>query len=145
MKTQSNIEQCNFGTYLKKWGNSFSIRIPKILIDKLNLIEDEKVKVSISRPERLPLSEKQINNTIKKLKKINAFNRYNEIEIRIFLYAMDSIIWQRILKKKNENGISKKEITKSFGTKFIKGYLEFVRLLENNQLKADGFFSIIEQ
>lgn len=74
-----------------KWGNSLSIRIPKIFSSELNLNEDSRVEIK-TEENRIIISPFPAtkNNLQEMLSKIDEFNIHSEVETGI---AQGKEIW----------------------------------------------------
>jgi len=59
-------------TKLKKWGNSYGIRIPKEIVDKMEIEEDSEIDLQVSAKGLIvkPLKTKKQKNTKYSLKKL---------------------------------------------------------------------------
>lgn len=67
-------------TKIKKWGNSFGIRLPKTIIEGLNLSENTELEI-LPTKEGIELKAKTKKQTLKDLcDQINSENRHSEIE-----------------------------------------------------------------
>lgn len=65
--------------YIRKWGNSFGVRIPLLLLSQLNIQPDEQVEISIEAGKIIlkPIHEKRY--TLEELiDKINPSNIHEE-------------------------------------------------------------------
>jgi hypothetical protein len=132
---KEKTEKVAFSNFVIKQGNSFSVRIPKMAIDMLNLEEGEKVKVILSKSRGYLLSGEQITDVIKKCKKIRDFDKFSDEKLMVFLLIANSIInkraTQKIDKIKSEKELEK-DLIKQFGREFVKDYKLFMKILEKN-------------
>ncbi len=62
---------------IKKWGNSLGIRIPKRILDMLNLSEYKKVEIKVVGGNIVILPKKSLDEL---LSKIEEKNRHKEID-----------------------------------------------------------------
>jgi antitoxin MazE len=67
-------------TRIFKWGNSFAVRIPKLLVEQAKLKEGESLEIEVSSEGRLELRRVSKTPTLAKLiSQITPENRYNEV------------------------------------------------------------------
>ena len=129
------VEKIAFSNFVIKQGNSFSVRIPKMAIDVLNLKEGEKVKVILSKPKEYAFSDKQIKDIIKKCRKIKDFDAFGNEKLMVFLIIANSIVNKRATQKSSEIKSEKeleKDLNKQFVEGFVKDYKYLMKKLENN-------------
>ena len=65
---------------IQKWGNSLGVRIPKAVIEKLNLTENSEVEVGHKNGAIIIFPVKQKYDLENMLKKITKNNRHKESE-----------------------------------------------------------------
>ncbi len=163
-------EKVNFGNPVIKQGNSFSVRIPKMAVDALQLNQGERVKVSITRPKPSSLSNEQITNLIKEYREIKDFDKFGDEKLMTFLLITHKIINEKLAKEKDMREDEKKllqqlgdkliddykfsmeiwkknakedekKLLQQFGGNFVKDYKSFMKILEKNP----SAFSILKK
>lgn len=78
----------DMNTKLSKWGNSYAIRIPKEVIDRLSISEGTEMDVSVStdgfivktKNDTYDLSKRKIPNLKKLIDKITPENRHEVVD-----------------------------------------------------------------
>jgi len=69
-------------TTIQKWGNSLAIRIPKNIVDQLQMEQNSEVELFISEDTLVIKPTKKIASLDELLSKITDENRHNEIDFQ---------------------------------------------------------------
>lgn len=131
-----------FVNTVTKQGNSYSIRVPKFLFDKLGLSDGESVSIKLNKINYSSLMPKVIAKNLEEARNCKELDNYSE-EKKILFVTLNAHFGEKIAKNIGDSGkiselikVHHDNIKKEFGQKILDEYTNFMTIFSEYMEKT---------